>query len=278
MRPTYAWHRSLRRTRLAERLPVRASILRCLLATDDAYASWSRVDLSVPASARVKLAVDQRWFGTRARRTSMCSSGLSPRGSAPTRRAQRGALTCRRRSLSHAQPSIACAQLSLRLGKLARAAAHGRVQPDDTDRDARLARRGKPLWGDWPHQLVAPEPRERRAGRIPVKYPRGRRTHLRSGFLRGSPGWAPSGGTQGCCGRRGARHACPRIDSQDRPGLTQRMAAAGWVRKWLQERRQQLAHLDEVDRTFLGLEALVPPPGFEPPLAFLVGFGAEAKA
>jgi hypothetical protein len=32
------------------------------------------------------------------------------------------------------------------------------------------------------------------------------------------------------------------------------------------------------ERAFLGLEALVPPPGFEPPLAFLVGFGAEAKA
>jgi hypothetical protein len=69
------------------------------------------------------------------------------------------------------------------------------------------------------------------------------------------------------------------VDDVERRDIHEaREDAADWVRKWLQERRQQLAHLDEVDRTFLGLEALVPPPGFEPPLAFLVGFGAEAKA
>jgi len=51
-------------------------------------------------------------------------------------------LTCEGRSIS------GCAQLSLRLGKLGRVDAHGRVQPDDEDLDARFASRGKPWCAD----------------------------------------------------------------------------------------------------------------------------------
>lgn len=36
-----------------------------MLAADDAYAYWRRVDPSVPVPLRAKLAFDQRWFGTK---------------------------------------------------------------------------------------------------------------------------------------------------------------------------------------------------------------------
>ncbi len=49
----------------AEATTVHTSILRCMLATEDAYAYWRRVDLAVPVSERAKLAFDQRWFGTK---------------------------------------------------------------------------------------------------------------------------------------------------------------------------------------------------------------------
>ena len=45
------------------------------------------------------------------------------------------------RNQAEDEPIIGCAQLSLRLGKLARVDAHGRVQPADMDLDARFASR-----------------------------------------------------------------------------------------------------------------------------------------
>ena len=49
----------------AESTTVHTSILRCMLATEDAYAYWRRVDVAVPVSERAELAFDQRWFGTK---------------------------------------------------------------------------------------------------------------------------------------------------------------------------------------------------------------------
>ncbi|MCU0692714.1 MAG: hypothetical protein MUF54_15040 [Polyangiaceae bacterium] len=69
------------------------------------------------------------------------------------------------------------------------------------------------------------------------------------------------------------------VDDQERQDI--HSAREDWaprVRHWLDERRAQFAHLDITDRTVLALGELVPPPGFEPDIAFLVGFGAEAKA
>jgi len=43
------------------------------------------------------------------------------------------------------EPMLGFAQLTLRVGKLGRVDEHGRVQPEDMDLEARLARRGKPF-------------------------------------------------------------------------------------------------------------------------------------
>ncbi|MBN8613468.1 MAG: hypothetical protein J0L92_22935 [Deltaproteobacteria bacterium] len=50
------------------------------------------------------------------------------------------------------------------------------------------------------------------------------------------------------------------------------------VRKWLDERRRQLASLDPSDIEVLGLGETVPPPGFEPPLVLLSHIASVGRA
>jgi hypothetical protein len=54
--------------------------------------------------------------------------------------------------------------------------------------------------------------------------------------------------------------------------------AARHVREWLEARGAELAELDEVERTILGLGEVEPPAGFEPPIALLAKFEVPAKA
>jgi hypothetical protein len=54
--------------------------------------------------------------------------------------------------------------------------------------------------------------------------------------------------------------------------------AAGPVRDWLAARSAELDGFDELDRTVLGLGALEPPAGFEPPIALLADFRSPLKA
>jgi hypothetical protein len=42
---------------------VHTRILRTTLATDDCYAYWQKVDMSIPASERARVAFEERWFG-----------------------------------------------------------------------------------------------------------------------------------------------------------------------------------------------------------------------
>jgi len=49
----------------AEGTTVHTKILRCMLAVEDSYAYWKRVDTSVPPAERAKVAFEQRWFGTK---------------------------------------------------------------------------------------------------------------------------------------------------------------------------------------------------------------------
>jgi hypothetical protein len=44
---------------------IHTKILRCMLAAEDCYAYWRRVDTSVPPTERSKQAFEQRWFGTK---------------------------------------------------------------------------------------------------------------------------------------------------------------------------------------------------------------------
>lgn len=48
-----------------ETTEIHTRILRCMLAAEDCYAYWQRVDLSVPADRRPALAFQQRWFGVK---------------------------------------------------------------------------------------------------------------------------------------------------------------------------------------------------------------------
>jgi hypothetical protein len=48
---------------LAEVTMMHTRILRCTLATDDSYAYWRNVDLSVPVEQRARAAFERRWFG-----------------------------------------------------------------------------------------------------------------------------------------------------------------------------------------------------------------------
>ena len=54
--------------------------------------------------------------------------------------------------------------------------------------------------------------------------------------------------------------------------------AAREVRKWLDKRCEQLAHLNEEDLAVLALGEVIPPPGFEPPIAILAMMGAGGSA
>lgn len=56
---------SVARPRPCEVTAVHTRILRNMLACDDSYAYWQRVDVTVPASDRARLAFEQRWFGAR---------------------------------------------------------------------------------------------------------------------------------------------------------------------------------------------------------------------
>jgi len=51
--------------RPAEATTVHTRILRCMLAIDDSYSYWQRVDPSVPLRERVHHAFERRWFGTK---------------------------------------------------------------------------------------------------------------------------------------------------------------------------------------------------------------------
>jgi len=44
---------------------VHTRILRCMLAVDDCYAYWRKVDTSVPLDQRARVAFERRWFGTK---------------------------------------------------------------------------------------------------------------------------------------------------------------------------------------------------------------------
>jgi len=69
------------------------------------------------------------------------------------------------------------------------------------------------------------------------------------------------------------------IDDEERRDIHRaREDAAHHVRRWLDDRRKQLASWDVSDRTVLALQDLVPPPGFETPIGLLAGFSAGAKA
>jgi len=46
-----------------EATAVHTRILRTTLATDDCYAYWQKVDTSIPASKRARVAFEERWFG-----------------------------------------------------------------------------------------------------------------------------------------------------------------------------------------------------------------------
>ena len=52
-------------TEPAENTNIHTGILRCMLAAEDSYAYWRRVDTSVPPAVRPKQAFEQRWFGTK---------------------------------------------------------------------------------------------------------------------------------------------------------------------------------------------------------------------
>jgi hypothetical protein len=54
--------------------------------------------------------------------------------------------------------------------------------------------------------------------------------------------------------------------------------AAVNVRRWLDERREQLVDIDEEDLAVLALGPVVPPPGFSPPIALLARFRATGSA
>ena len=49
----------------AEVTEVHTRILRNMLATDDSYAYWQRVELATPLADRANIAFEQRWFGTK---------------------------------------------------------------------------------------------------------------------------------------------------------------------------------------------------------------------
>lgn len=51
--------------RAAEATEIHTRILRCMLAADDCYAYWQRVDVSVPIEQRAAVAFQQRWFGVK---------------------------------------------------------------------------------------------------------------------------------------------------------------------------------------------------------------------
>lgn len=44
---------------------IHTGILRCMLAAEDSYAYWRRVDTSVPPAERPQQAFEERWFGTK---------------------------------------------------------------------------------------------------------------------------------------------------------------------------------------------------------------------
>lgn len=51
--------------RPSEATAVHTRILRCMLAVEDCYAYWQRVDTTVPVAERARVAFEQRWFGTK---------------------------------------------------------------------------------------------------------------------------------------------------------------------------------------------------------------------
>jgi hypothetical protein len=51
--------------RPAEATEIHTRILRCMLAADDCYAYWQRVDVRVPVEQRAARAFEQRWFGVK---------------------------------------------------------------------------------------------------------------------------------------------------------------------------------------------------------------------
>jgi hypothetical protein len=51
--------------RPVEATEMHTRILRCMLATDDCYAYWQHVDVSVPVEARAAVAFQERWFGVK---------------------------------------------------------------------------------------------------------------------------------------------------------------------------------------------------------------------
>ena len=53
------------RVEAAEVTAVHTRILRNMLATDDSYAYWQRVDVSTPLPERAHVAFERRWFGTK---------------------------------------------------------------------------------------------------------------------------------------------------------------------------------------------------------------------
>jgi hypothetical protein len=52
-------------SRPAETNTIHTRILRCMLAVDDSYAYWQRVDTAVPIGERARQAFERRWFGTK---------------------------------------------------------------------------------------------------------------------------------------------------------------------------------------------------------------------
>ncbi len=51
--------------RPAETTTVHTRILRCMLALDDSYSYWQRVETAVPIGQRARVAFECRWFGTK---------------------------------------------------------------------------------------------------------------------------------------------------------------------------------------------------------------------
>ncbi len=51
--------------RPSEANTVHTRILRCMLAVEDSYAYWQRVETAVPVGQRARLAFENRWFGTK---------------------------------------------------------------------------------------------------------------------------------------------------------------------------------------------------------------------
>jgi len=51
--------------RPSESTTVHTRILRCMLALDDSYAYWQRVEANVPIGQRARVAFECRWFGTK---------------------------------------------------------------------------------------------------------------------------------------------------------------------------------------------------------------------